>query len=112
MKNQLLELARRKDRLKLQIQIQRLEVAEIVVDFHKPLKLADAGMKAVNVIRHHPALVAGGMTALLAFRRSGLVGLAQYGVRMLLLYPSAIFLGWKYVSSVTRGLKDKRKHDA
>jgi hypothetical protein len=111
MKNQLLELALRKDRLKLQIQIQRLEVAEVALDFHKPLKLADAGMKAVNMIRQHPALVAGGMTALLAFRRSGVIGLAQHGLRMALLYPSAIFLGWKYVSSLTRRLTDKNKDD-
>lgn len=65
-----------------------MEVAEISQHWQKPLALVDAGVKAVRFIHNHPALVAGGMAALLALRRKGIAGLAQEGWRLLRFYPA------------------------
>lgn len=100
MKNRLASLAHRRLELLGHIEAQRLEMAETFVLLHKPLVVADVGFHAVRTIYNHPALFAGGVTALLTWRRHGIVGLARNGWRLLYLYPSAIFFGLKYISSV------------
>lgn len=77
-----------------------MEVAEISLHWQKPLALVDAGLKAVRFIHSHPASVAGIVAALLAWRRKGIVGLAQKGWRLLYLYPSILAFGLKYLSSL------------
>jgi hypothetical protein len=99
MKKRLAQLACRRLELMEDIEAQRMDMAAITRHLHKPLAVADAGFRTVRFIFHHPALITGGVTALLAWRRHGFVGLMQHGWRLLILYPSTIFLGVKYLSS-------------
>lgn len=102
MKNRLARVKSRRLELLTQIAAQRTEMAEISQHLKKPFAVADAGLKAVHLIFSHPVLLAGGVTALLALRRKGSVGLIMTGWRLLRLYPSAIFSGLKYLLSATR----------
>lgn len=97
MNQRLAELAYRRQGLLEKIEAQRVEVAEISLDFKKPLALADRGLKAVRFIRNHPALVSGSIAALLSIRGMGIAGLAKKGWRLMYLYPAAISLGLKYL---------------
>jgi hypothetical protein len=101
MKNRLAQLACRRLELLNDIEAQRMDMVDITRQLQKPLAVADVGFKAVRLVYNHPALVTGGVTALLTWRRNGFVGLVQHGWRLLFLYPSAIFLGLKYLSSAT-----------
>jgi len=94
-------LALRRLELRETIAAQRKDLAEITQQWHNPLAIADVGVKALHLVYRHPALVAGVMTAVLAWRRNGIAGLAKNGWRLLYLYPSAIFLGLKYLASAT-----------
>lgn len=102
MRNRLASLAQRRLELRLHIEAQRLEMTETILHLHKPLAVADVGLHAVRLIYNHPALFAGGVTALLTWRRHGILGLARNGWRLLYLYPSAVFFGLKYLSSALR----------
>jgi hypothetical protein len=84
------------------IKTQRLEVAEISMDLHKPVALADTVLKVVHFSRNHPALVSGGFAALLSVRGMGIAGLAKKGWRLFYLYPAALSLGLKYLFPGTR----------
>ena len=106
MKAQLARLAQRRLELAGQIEVQRLEMAEASEQLHRPLAVVDVGLHAIRLIYDHPAWFAGGVTALLTWRRHGIVGLAKNGWRMLYLYPSAIFFGLKYLSAVIRPKKE------
>lgn len=97
MKLRLAELSDRRLGLLEKIEAQRREVAEISVDFKKPIALADTGLKAVRFIRNHPVLASGGFAALLSIRGMGIAGLAKKGWRLAYLYPAAISLGLKYL---------------
>jgi len=108
MKKRLAAIAHRRRGLLEKIEAQRIDVAEISVHWQKPLALVDVGLKAVRFIHNHPALMAGGVTALLAWRRKGIVGLALEGWRLLYLYPSALAFGLKFLSSATRSPNEKR----
>lgn len=108
MKKRLAELACRRRRLLEKIEAQRMEVAEISRHLQKPLALADAGLKAVQFMRRHPALMAGGVSALLALRRKGIAGLAHKGWRLLIIYPSILSFGLKYLSLATRSSSEER----
>jgi hypothetical protein len=99
MNKRLAQIAIRRLELLEQIEKQRMDMAYISLHLQKPLAVADVGLKAVRYIYNHPALVSGGVTALLTWRNKGLIGLARHGWRLLLLYPSAIFFGLKYLSS-------------
>ncbi len=101
MSNQLVELAYRRKRLVQRISEQRADMLVLTQQWHKPLALADSGVKTFQVMRNHPAWVAGGLTALLAWRRKGIVGLIKTGWRLAYLYPSAILAGYKYLSALT-----------
>lgn len=92
-------LASRRLELLETIEDQRMDVARISQHLKRPLAVADVAVKAVRLILDHPALFAGGMAALMTWRRKGIIGLAKNGWRLLYLYPSAIFLGLKYLSS-------------
>jgi hypothetical protein len=101
MSKQLIEIAYRRKLLVQRISEQRADMLVLTQQWHKPLTLADSGIKAFHVMRNHPALVAGGLTALLAWRLKGIVGLVKSGWRLAYLYPSAIFAGYQYLSALT-----------
>jgi hypothetical protein len=101
MSNQLIEIAYRRQRLVQRIGEQRADMLVLAQQWHKPLALADSGVKAFHVMRNHPAWVAGGLTALLAWRLKGIMGLAKSGWRLAYLYPSAVFAGYQYLSALT-----------
>lgn len=101
MNHKLTELAYRRSQLIQKISEQRADLSELTQQWQKPLALADSGIKAVHVMRNHPAWVAGGISAFLAWRLNGIIGLAKSGWRLTYLYPSAIFAGYKYLSALT-----------
>jgi len=103
MKKRLAALAHRRLELFEKIAAQRTEVAEISLHWQKPLAVVDTGLKAVRFMRSHPALVSGGMAALLAWRRKDTAHQAEKKRwRLLYLYPSILFFGFKYLSSASR----------
>lgn len=108
MKKRLADLAYRRRVLLRKIEAQRMDVAEISLQWQQPLALVDAGVKAMRFINHHPVWVAGGVAALLAWRRKGVVGLAQKGWRLLYLYPSTLAFGLKLLSMATRTPSQER----
>ena len=108
MNKQLAHLIIRRLELLDKIEAQRMDMADISLHLQKPLAVADMGLNVVRYIYNHPALVSGGMTALLTWRNHGLLGLARHGWRLLLLYPSAIFLGLKYLSSANCAPAEER----
>ena len=102
MKKRLAALAQRRRRILEKIAAQRMDVAEISLHWQYPVALIDTGLKVVRSIHDHPALVAGGVAALLALRRKGIVGLALEGWRLLYLYPSLFSFGFKYLYTALR----------
>lgn len=107
MKKRLARLAQRRLELLGHIEAQRMVMAETSLHLQKPLAVVDVGLHAVRLIYDHPALFAGGVTALLTWRRQGIVGLARNGWRLLYLYPSAIFFGLKYLSTALRSTSEE-----
>jgi hypothetical protein len=108
MNKRLAQLAFRRLELLKKVGEQRMDMADITRHLQKPLAVADVGLKAAHYIHGHPALVSGGVTVLLTLRNNALSGLSRYGWRALLLYPSAIFLGLKYLSSARRARAKER----
>ena len=104
MKKRLAALAHQRLELLGKIEAQRREVAEISQHWQKPLALVDTGLKAVRFIRSHPALVSGGMATLLAWSRKDTTAhqAEKKRWRLLYLYPSILFFGFKYLSSASR----------
>lgn len=100
MSPRLTALASRREKLIQKISAQRTDLSGLMQPWQKPLALADSGLKAVHVMRDHAALVAGSITALLAWRLHGIAGFAKSGWRLAYLYPSAIFAGYKYLSAL------------
>lgn len=111
MNKQIARLAYRRLELMNKIEAQRMEVAEISQHLQKPLAVADVVLKAARLIYNHPALVSGGVIALLTWRQKGFVGLAKHGWRLLFDYPSAILFGLKYFSSATCSPSEERNTD-
>ncbi|MDP1633854.1 MAG: YqjK-like family protein [Gallionellaceae bacterium] len=99
MKDRLADIALRRRLLLEKIGVQRTLVADIAVQWQRPLALANTGLKAVRLVSRHPALVTGVATAVLTLRHGGIMAFAKGGWRLLFLYPSAIFFGLKYLAS-------------
>jgi hypothetical protein len=99
MNEKLAHLALRRAALRETIADQRSAMTLITQDLQRPLAIANMGFRAVRFIREHPVLVTGSVTGLLTLRRSGLPGLIKHGWRMIVLYPSAIFLGLKFLAT-------------
>jgi len=108
MNKRLAYLASRRQELVQQIEFQRMDMAEISSRWQKPFAVADSGLKALHLVYRHPALIAGGVTLLLAWRRKGVAGLAQNGWRLFYLYPSAIFFGLKYLAAISHFSRAER----
>jgi hypothetical protein len=111
MSKQLIEIAYRRKKLIQTISEQRTDLSELIQQWQKPLAIADSSYKAIRIMRDHPAWVAGSLTALLAWRLKGIVGLAKSGWRLAYLYPSAIFAGYKYLSALTSPRDEKERLD-
>jgi len=111
MNKRLAQLAYRRLELLTTIEDQRADIAYLSKQLQKPLAMVDAGWKVVSLVHKHPALVTGTVTALITWRRKGFLGLAKHGWRLLLLYPSAIFLGLKYLSTETCAPHEERNTD-
>lgn len=111
MNQRLADIVQRRRTLREKIRLQRTLVADIAVQWQRPLALADTGMKAVRVIYRHPALVTGVVTAVFALRHKGVIAFAKGGWRLLYLYPSAIFFGLKYLASVVSPASDTRSRE-
>lgn len=108
MNQRLADIVHRRHALREKIRLQRTLVADITVQWQRPLALADTGLKAVRVIYQHPALVTSLVTAVLTLRHKGIFAFAKGGWRLLYLYPSAIFFGLKYLASVVSPANDTR----
>jgi hypothetical protein len=96
MKKKRHDIACRRHLLLEKITAQRIEMVGISLQLHKPLALADAGIRAVHFIRRHPALVASGIAALLAMRRGDLLLVVKQAWRLLSLYPATAYLSQHY----------------
>jgi hypothetical protein len=79
------QLALRRQRLRVRIASQRLEIASLTDHFHTPLHLGDKLIAAVRFLRAHPTLLASA-TGLLAWRRNTPSNLARMGWRLWQLY--------------------------
>jgi len=95
MKPNLADIAYRRRLLLGKIEAQRTEVAKISRRFEKPLAVADAGLKVVRFAQSHPALVAGGIAAVLMLRRRGVIGLVKGGWRLWGFYKTILAAGPK-----------------
>ena len=108
MNKQLANLACRRLEILKRIEAQRTEIADISGHFHKPLAVVDVGRKAVRFAYSHPVLVAGGLTALLIWRRKGISGLAEDAWRLLYRYPSVVLFGLKLILSAAHSHGEER----
>ena len=102
MNKRLLTLAHRRRGLIETIEAQRSEMAEIALQWEKPLTMVDRGLKGLRLMQRHPLLMGGGTAAFLAVRRTGIFGLAKKGIRLIYLYPFILSLGAKALSEITR----------
>jgi hypothetical protein len=98
MKRRTSNLAHRRRLLLEKIGAQRNDLAQLAGHFERPLAWADTGLRAARYLHDHPAVLAGGVAAFLALRRSGLLGLAKTGWRLLYLYPSLLGFAWQALS--------------
>lgn len=102
MNKRLADVTHRRHKLLEKIDAQRVNLSELSLSWKTPMTLIDGGLKVVHFARNHRALTAGGLAALLAFRRKGVVGLALEGWRLLYLYPSILSLGLRFLFPSTR----------
>lgn len=72
---QLIDIARRKERLSARARAQRLAVVASFEALGQPIGFADRALEVARFLRSHPVLVAGAAAALFVLRGRGLVGL-------------------------------------
>ncbi len=87
MNEQMLEVMQRRGELLARIAVQREQVAGIGARWQTPLALADQGISALHYARSHPVLI-GGVAALIAVRRRGVVGMVKGAWRLWKVYRS------------------------
>ena len=102
MKRRMTALAQRRRLLLEKIGAQRNDLAQLSSHLERPLAWADSGLRAARYLHDHPTVLAGGLTAVLALRRSGLLGLVNSGWRLLYLYPSLLGFAWQALSASPR----------
>jgi hypothetical protein len=73
---QLIDIARRKERLSARAQAQRLAIAASFQGLARPIGIADRALEVARYLRAHPVVLAAAAAALVALRGRGLVGLA------------------------------------
>lgn len=74
--DQLIEIARRKERLIARTAAQRAAVGESFLQLRGPIDVVDRGLEMARFLRGHPLLVAAVVAAVVAFRHRGVVSLA------------------------------------
>lgn len=74
MNENLIKLAKRRERLVAKAEAQRLSLKENIDVLSKPLALVDQGLYAFRYVRNHPLMVAGGGTVLLSLLRPSSFG--------------------------------------
>ncbi len=74
--DQLIEIARRKERLIARAESQRAVIGESFQQLQGPIGVVDRGLDIARYLRRHPLLVAAVIAAVMAFRRRGVVSLA------------------------------------
>ncbi len=108
MSKKLTALALRRGKLVQRIAEQRTDLSESMRQWQRPLAAADTGLKVIRVLRSHPAWLAGGLTALLAWRIKKVAGSTRRNWTLAFLYPSALLAGPKLLDALTsaRNTKD------
>lgn len=66
MNNSLITLAKKRQRLVEEAQMQRLAVANQLQAWHKPISMLDYAINMLRYVKQHPILVASGGSALLS----------------------------------------------
>lgn len=75
--DRLIEIARRKERLIARAEAQRAAIGASFRQLERPISVIDRGLEIARFFRARPLLVAAIVTAVLAFRRHGLLSLAS-----------------------------------
>ena len=73
---QLIEIARRKERLIARAALQREAIGASVRQLQGPISVVDRGLEIARFLRRHPLLVGAVIATATAFRRRGLVSIA------------------------------------
>jgi hypothetical protein len=73
--DELIEIARRKERLIARTAAQRAAIGESFLQLQGPIGVVDRGLEIARFLRGHPLLVAAVVAAVVAFRRRGVVSL-------------------------------------
>ena len=105
MNGKLIELAERRKTLVARAAVQRMELAQALAPWRKPLAVVDHGWVAVRYVRSHPALLVGGVafvSALSTWRR------AKWVERGLLVW-NLTRLARRILPSLSRGARTGRK---
>ena len=71
MNENLLRLAKRRERLVEKAQAQRLALSQSLDVWRKPLAIVDQSLNVLRYIRNHPVVITGGSTVLLSMLRLG-----------------------------------------
>ncbi|MDH2918996.1 MAG: YqjK family protein [Sideroxydans sp.] len=109
MTRRLTDLAQRRHLLLEKIAAQRSALTQLSEQFERPLAWADSGLRTARYLHAHPAVLAGGLAAILSLRRSGLLGLARHGLSLLTRHP--YILGWAWQLLLTSILSSSRQHE-
>ncbi len=79
-REQLIEIARRKERLIARAELQRAAIAVSVQQLQGPIAVVDRGLKIARFLREHPLLVAVVIGVATVFRGRSLLSLAGRGL--------------------------------
>jgi len=79
---QLIEVARRKERLITRTGSQRVAIGASLRELRGPISVVDHGLGIVHFLRAHPLIVATVIAAVAAFRRRSLVSLAGSAISL------------------------------
>jgi hypothetical protein len=76
----LIEIARRKERLIARCAAQRVAIAEGFYDLRQPIAVVERALAVTRFLRAHPVAVAAVVAGLIVFRRGSLLGLLTRGL--------------------------------
>jgi hypothetical protein len=93
--DQLIEIARRKQRLISRAEAQRATLADSFRDLRGPVRIADRGLEIARFLRAHPVIVGIAMATVMVFRGRSLASLAARGL--------ALWRIWRSLSSWSAG---------
>ena len=75
MNNSLVTLAKKRQRLVKEAQMQRMAVADQFQAWHKPISMLDYAINMLRYVKQHPVLVASGGSALLSMLKPNALSL-------------------------------------